>query len=86
MTDASTDLECNIEASRARLDGTLDTLRGRLNPSGLVEDMLATARGSEIGAGLYDGVLDAVRRSPVPVLLICLGAVLLLGTRARPVR
>ena len=79
-TDADT-LEREIEASRGRLDRTLDSLTQRLTPTGIVEDMLGTARRDATGAGLYDGALEAVRRNPVPVLLMCLGAAMLLKGR-----
>ena len=52
--------------------------------SGIVEDMLCTARRSEVGAGLYDGALAAVRRNPLPMLLICTGVGMLLRAMAKP--
>ncbi len=81
MSASANELERAVEASRSRLDGTLDKLRGRFNASAIVEDLLGTAHRSEAGAGLYDGALEAVRRSPVAVLLMCLGAVMLLKTK-----
>ncbi|MCJ2086989.1 DUF3618 domain-containing protein [Methylobacterium sp. E-005] len=78
MTRDADGLEREIEASRGRLDRTLDRLTQRLTPTGIVEDVLGTVRRDATGAGLYDGALEAVRRNPVPVLLMCLGAVMLL--------
>ncbi|MCJ2040400.1 DUF3618 domain-containing protein [Methylobacterium sp. J-059] len=78
MTSAADELEREIEASRGRLDGTLDSLMQRLTPSGIVEDMLGSIRRDATGSGLYDSALEAVRRIPVPVLMMCLGAVMLL--------
>lgn len=78
------DLERDIAASRARLEGMLGKLGERLTGSGIVEDMLGTARRSEVGAGLYDGALDAVRRNPLPILLICAGAGMLIRAMAKP--
>ncbi|TXM90915.1 DUF3618 domain-containing protein [Methylobacterium sp. WL116] len=78
MTSDADALEREIEASRGRLDRTLDKLTQRLTPTGIVEDMLGSVRRDATGAGLYDGALEAVRRNPVPVLIMCLGAVMLL--------
>lgn len=84
MTSEADALEREIEASRGRLDRTLDNLTQRLTPTGIVEDMLGAVRRDATGAGLYDGALVAVRRNPVPVLMMCLGAVMLLkGIRPR---
>lgn len=87
MTSDADALEREIEASRGRLDQTLDKLTQRLTPTGIVEDVLGTVRRDATGASVYDGALEAVRRSPVPVLLMCLGAVMLLkakGSREAP--
>ncbi|MCJ2035550.1 DUF3618 domain-containing protein [Methylobacterium sp. J-068] len=78
MTSDADGLELEIQASRVRLDRTLDRLTQRLTPTGIVEDVLGTVRRDATGAGLYDGALEAVRRNPVPVLLMCLGATMLL--------
>lgn len=83
MSIATNELERDVEASRSRLDSTLAKLQGRLNIPHIVEDALGAARHSDIGAGLYDRTLDAVRRNPVPVLLVCAGALLLLR-QAKP--
>ncbi|SDM55060.1 Protein of unknown function [Methylobacterium phyllostachyos] len=79
MTSDADALEREIEASRDRLDQTLDRLTQRLTPTGIADDMLGTVRRDATGAGLYDGALEAVRRNPVPVLLMCLGTVMLLN-------
>jgi hypothetical protein len=77
MSDADA-LEHEIEASRGRLGRTLHSLTQRLTPTGIVEDMLRSIRHDATGAVLYDGALEAVRRNPVPVLMMCLGTVMLL--------
>ena len=85
MTSDADTLEREIEAGRGRLDRTLDKLTQRLTPAGIAEDLLGSVRRDATGAGLYDGAMEAVRRNPVPVLLMCLGAVMLLkgkGPRA----
>lgn len=85
MTSDADALEREIETSRGRLDRTLEKLTQRLTPTGIVEDLIGTVRRDATGAHLYDGALEAVRRNPVPVLLMCLGAAMLLkGEGRRP--
>jgi hypothetical protein len=82
------DLERDIERSRAQLDRTIDRLQDKMTVSGVVDDMLGTARNGQY-APLYDKVLDTVRRNPVPVMLIAMGVGLLayrLGRSAAPRR
>jgi hypothetical protein len=76
MTQSLQDLERDVERSRAQLDQTIDRLQGKMTVSGVVDDMLGTARGGQYGP-LYDQVLDTVRRNPVPVMLIAMGVGLL---------
>ncbi|GJE58215.1 DUF3618 domain-containing protein [Methylobacterium trifolii] len=66
------ELERDIEESRARLDETIDRIQGRLSVTSLVDEMLGNARRTPL-SGTYDGALEAVRRNPVPVLLIAAG-------------
>jgi len=77
------ELERDIERSRAQLDQTIDRLQDKMNVSGVVDDMLGTARNGQY-APLYDKVLDTVRRNPVPVMLIALGIGLLAYRLGRP--
>ncbi len=72
MSESLNDLEKDIEASRARLDQTIDRIQDRLTVTGIVDDMLGNVRKTPL-SGAYDGALDAVRRNPVPVLLIAAG-------------
>lgn len=72
MSDSISDLEQDIEASRARLDRTIDRIQDRLTVPGIVDDMLGTVRTTPL-AGLYDAALVAVRRNPIPVALIAAG-------------
>ena len=78
MSESISDLEKDIEQSRARLDETIDRIQGRLNASSLVDEMLGSARRTPY-SGVYDDALEAVRRNPVPVLLIAAGVGLLLN-------
>ncbi len=77
MSASLTDLEKDIEASRARLDERIDQIQDRLTTSGLVEEMLGSARRTPLNS-FYDSALVAVRANPVPVLLIAAGVGLLL--------
>ncbi len=82
------ELESDIERSRAQLDQTIDRLQNKMTVSGVVDDMLGTARSGQYGP-LYDKVLDTVRRNPVPVMLIAMGIGLLayrLGRSGAPRR
>jgi hypothetical protein len=77
------ELEQDIERSRAQLDQTIDRLQGKMSVSGVVDDMLGTARNGQYGP-LYDRVLETVRRNPVPVMLVALGVGLLAYRLGRP--
>lgn len=67
------EMEREIEESRARLDETIDRIQGRLSASSLVDEMLGNARRAPAINGIYDSALEAVRRNPVPVMLIAAG-------------
>jgi hypothetical protein len=77
------DLEKEIEESRARLDDTIDRIQGRLSVPNLVDEMLGNARRVPALNSTYDSALEAVRRNPVPVLLIAAGVGLLFNRMAR---
>ncbi len=85
MTQSLQDLEKDIEQSRAQLDRTIDQLQNKMTVSGVVDDMLGTARTSQYGP-LYDRVLETVRSNPVPVMLIAAGLGLLAYRLGRPAR
>jgi len=76
MTQDLQDLERDIEQSRAKLDLTIDRLQDKMTVSGVVDDMLGTARSGRY-APLFDNVLETVRRNPVPVMLVAMGIGLL---------
>lgn len=85
MAQSLQDLERDIEQSRAQLDRTIDQLQSKMTVSGVVDDMLGTARASRYGP-VYDRVLETVRRNPVPVMLIAMGLGLLAYRLGRPAR
>lgn len=85
MTQSLQDLEKDIEQSRAQLDRTIDQLQNKMTVSGVVDDMLGTARASQYGP-VYDRVLETVRKNPVPVMLIAMGLGLLAYRLTSPPR
>ena len=72
MTQDIQDLERDIEATRARLDLTIDQLQGRLSMSGIVDDVLGTMRAKGYDSAL-DHTLAVLKRNPVPVMLVAAG-------------
>jgi hypothetical protein len=80
------EIEREIEAGRARLDGMLNQIQDRLHPAAFIEDVLGTARRSGAGGDLYDLSLSTVRRHPIPVLLICTGVSMLLARVKGPAK
>ncbi len=83
MTQSLQDLERDIEQSRAQLDQTIDRLQNKMTVSGVVDDMLGTARAGQYGP-VFDSMLETVRRNPVPVMLIAAGLGLLAYRLGRP--
>ena len=67
MTNQIEDLQREVEQSRAKLDLTLDRLEEKLTVSGVVDDLLGTARRSQF-APLYDHALSTLRSNPGPGL------------------
>jgi hypothetical protein len=85
MTQDLQEIEREIEQSRAKLDNTIDQLQDKMSVSGVVDDMLGSARSGPY-APLFDNVLETVKRNPVPVMLITMGLGLLAYRLARPSR
>lgn len=67
------DIEQEIEAIRARLEATLHELEERLSPDRLVSSASHAFRDATVPGPLFDDMLDAARRNPVPLLLIGAG-------------
>jgi Protein of unknown function (DUF3618) len=65
-------LERDIEASRARLDHTIDRLQDKLSPSGIVDEVMGSVRKTEFGP-VFDEAMEIIRRNPVPVMLVAAG-------------
>ncbi|GEP12514.1 DUF3618 domain-containing protein [Methylobacterium gnaphalii] len=73
MTKSAEKLEQEIEASRSKLENTLDDLRSRLNTSTLTENLVGTHNPRAALNLLVQRVVNTVRIDPVPVLLIGAG-------------
>jgi hypothetical protein len=74
MTETIKNLEQDIAQTRARLDETIDQLQDRLSVSGIVDDLMGTVRASDRFGPTYDHAADVVRRNPLPVILLAVGA------------
>jgi hypothetical protein len=82
-------IERNLEATRARLDATLDALQQKLSPGEMVDQAVTYIKegsGAEFGRNL----LVSVRENPIPAVLVGVGIAWLMMTsprdRARSVR
>lgn len=71
------ELEREIEASRARLDHTIDRIQDRLSVAGMVDELVGSAGDAPL-SGLFERTLATVRRNPVPLMLAAVGVGLLL--------
>jgi len=82
-TQSLQEMERDIERSRAQLDQTIDRLQDKMSVSGVVDDMLGTARSGRYGP-MFDSMLETVRRNPIPVMLIAAGIGLLAYRLGQP--
>jgi len=74
MTETIQTLEHDIAQTRARLDETIDKLQDRLSVSGIVDDLMGTVRASSRFNSTYDHAAAVIRRNPLPVILLAVGA------------
>ena len=70
MTKSADELEHEVEASRSKLDRTLDSLQSRLNVSGVTANLMSPAWRARTLHGNTDRFVGAARANPLPVLLI----------------
>ncbi|GJE42796.1 DUF3618 domain-containing protein [Methylobacterium soli] len=70
MTKSADDLEHEVEASRSKLDRTLDSLQSRLNFSGATANLMNPEWRARTLHGNTDRFVGAARTNPLPVLLI----------------
>jgi len=83
MTDTSKDLERQADASRAELSETLETLKDKLTPGQIFDDMFG---GSSANAGAFlKNLGTSMRDHPMPAVLIGAGLVMMLtgGDKSR---
>jgi hypothetical protein len=66
------ELERDIEATRARLDLTIDAIQDRLTVSGIADELLGNLRTTQFGS-VIDSALAVVKRNPIPVMLVAAG-------------
>lgn len=73
MSKSADKLEHEVEASRAKLDQTLDSLQSRLNVSGWAQDVAGLRHTSVKLSEGGERLLDTARANPIPALMICAG-------------
>ncbi|MCC0808047.1 MULTISPECIES: DUF3618 domain-containing protein [unclassified Methylobacterium] len=83
MSKPADEIEREVEASRGRLDRTLDTLQSRLDVSGVTANLMSSAWRARMLHGNTARVVDASRANPLPVLLILSGLGYLVYDTAR---
>lgn len=79
----SRELEREVERTRASLDLTIDRLQHRLSPFGLMDETLGLLRSKRFNRS-GDAMMSAMRRDPLPALLIAAGVGLLIYRASRP--
>jgi len=80
---SSAQLESETEASRARVNATLEELRARTTPGQLVDQLIDYARGSDGGA-FYGNLRRQVVNNPLPVIVLGASLAWLAFAQARP--
>ena len=80
---SSAQLESETEASRARVNATLEELRARTTPGQLVDQLIDYARGSDGGA-FYGNLRRQVVSNPLPVIVLGASLAWLAFSQARP--
>ena len=73
MSNSPDELEQDVEASRGRLDRTLDVLQSRLNGPGIPRSLGDLRRSGEAASETVERFIADVRVNPVPALLIATG-------------
>lgn len=76
MTPSAQDAERAVEASRARLDETVDALKEKLTPGQMFDEMTRAFAGSS-GGEMFANLGSQVRDNPLPLALIGAGVALL---------
>ena len=71
-SDSSREIEAEIEATRARLYGTIDKIQNRLTVAGIVDEVMGSAGVPRYQNG-HDFVLGVMRKHPLPVMIAAAG-------------
>lgn len=66
------ELERDIEQTRARLSDTIDRIQDKLTVSGMVDEVMGSAAMPAFDMR-FGQALDIIRRNPVPVLIVAAG-------------
>lgn len=66
------ELEQDIEATRSRLNGTIDRIQEKLTVSGIVDEVMGQAGVPRLESG-HDFVFSLLRRHPVPLMIAAAG-------------
>jgi ElaB/YqjD/DUF883 family membrane-anchored ribosome-binding protein len=83
MTNSADELEHEVEASRNKLDQTLDNLQSRLNVSGATANLMDPEWRARTLHANTDRFVGTARANPLPVLLILGGLGFLLYDAVR---
>ena len=70
--DGVHEIEQDIAATRARLNGTIDRIQGKLTVSGIIDEVMGQAGVPKLESG-HDFVFGLLRRHPVPVMIAAAG-------------
>lgn len=76
MNTSAQEAEREVEASRARLDETVDALKGKLTPGQMFDEMSRSFAGSS-GGEMFANFGSQIRHNPLPLALIGAGVALL---------
>jgi hypothetical protein len=71
-SDSAREIEADIEATRARLYGTIDRIQNRLTVAGIVDEVMGSAGVPRYQNG-HDFVLGVMRKHPLPVMIAAAG-------------
>ena len=73
MSRSANEIEREVEATRGRLDRTLDDLQVRLNQPGIPRDFAQLRRSGLAASETIERLAREVHVNPVPALMICAG-------------
>ena len=76
-------IEQDLERTRARMDGRLTELQGRLSPGQILDDLMGYFRGSE-GGDFARNLLASVKSNPMPAALTGISLAWLMAANPRP--